>query len=85
MDIKSKIIIILEHRNYLGVDERYGPIAISVKLEQSKDNEDHDPRYRAIFRTKEGDLRSVFPVTSVLYSGVRNSISLFIIFMNSQK
>lgn len=59
-----------EHRNYVGFDDRAGPVCVSIKKEPiaRKDAADReeDYQYRAIFRTREGDLRTVFPSTSVL-------------------
>jgi len=62
----------LEHRNYIGIDEKFGPIAISVRRERAPTRSAHEQeewRYRGIFRTKEGcDLRTVFPEASVITS-----------------
>ncbi|XP_001366781.1 signal-induced proliferation-associated 1-like protein 3 [Monodelphis domestica] len=44
-----------EHVNYFGVDEKLGPVAVSVKREKLEDHKDHGPQYqyRIIFRTSE--------------------------------
>lgn len=51
-----------EHANYFGVDEKLGPVAVSIKREKLEDHKDHGPQYqyRIIFRTRE-----VGPVTAV--------------------
>ena len=52
----------LEHLNYLGIDERFGPIALSLKREKLDDNtsllkpgesEGNQYQYRIIVRTSE--------------------------------
>ncbi|KAB1273058.1 Signal-induced proliferation-associated 1-like protein 3 [Camelus dromedarius] len=42
-----------EHANYFGVDEKLGPVAVSIKREKLEDHKDHGPQYqyRIIFRT----------------------------------
>uniref|UniRef100_A0A8C6J3J6 Uncharacterized protein n=1 Tax=Melopsittacus undulatus TaxID=13146 RepID=A0A8C6J3J6_MELUD len=42
-----------EHSNYFGVDEKLGPVAVSIKREKLEDHKDHGPQYqyRLIFRT----------------------------------
>jgi len=66
-----------DHRNYVGIDEKFGPIAISVKRERAPTRAPTDVeeyRYRAIFRTREGcDLRTVFPEASVIVSSMIKS------------
>ncbi|XP_027711011.1 signal-induced proliferation-associated 1-like protein 3 [Vombatus ursinus] len=44
-----------EHVNYFGVDEKLGPVAVSIKREKLEDHKDHGPQYqyRIIFRTSE--------------------------------
>ncbi|XP_037674819.1 signal-induced proliferation-associated 1-like protein 3 isoform X3 [Choloepus didactylus] len=44
-----------EHVNYFGVDEKLGPVAVSIKREKLEDHKDHGPQYqyRIIFRTHE--------------------------------
>ncbi|XP_074990460.1 signal-induced proliferation-associated 1-like protein 3 isoform X3 [Calonectris borealis] len=44
-----------EHSNYFGVDEKLGPVAVSIKREKLEDHKDHGPQYqyRIIFRTSE--------------------------------
>ncbi|XP_033928049.1 LOW QUALITY PROTEIN: signal-induced proliferation-associated 1-like protein 3 [Melopsittacus undulatus] len=44
-----------EHSNYFGVDEKLGPVAVSIKREKLEDHKDHGPQYqyRLIFRTSE--------------------------------
>ncbi|XP_074075162.1 signal-induced proliferation-associated 1-like protein 3 isoform X2 [Macrotis lagotis] len=44
-----------EHANYFGVDEKLGPVAVSIKREKLEDHKDHGPQYqyRIIFRTSE--------------------------------
>lgn len=51
-----------EHLNYLGMDERFGPVALSLKREKLDDNtsllksceaEGNQYQYRIIVRTNE--------------------------------
>ncbi|XP_059841098.1 signal-induced proliferation-associated 1-like protein 3 isoform X5 [Hypanus sabinus] len=44
-----------EHWNYFGVDEKLGPVAISIKREKLEDSKEHGSQYiyRIIFRTSE--------------------------------
>ncbi|KAM6360693.1 LOW QUALITY PROTEIN: signal-induced proliferation-associated 1-like protein 3, partial [Pluvialis apricaria] len=44
-----------EHSNYFGVDEKLGPVAVSIKREKLEDHKEHGPQYqyRIIFRTSE--------------------------------
>ncbi|XP_044615804.2 signal-induced proliferation-associated 1-like protein 3 isoform X2 [Equus asinus] len=44
-----------EHANYFGVDEKLGPVAVSIKREKLEDHKEHGPQYqyRIIFRTRE--------------------------------
>ncbi|XP_063168502.1 signal-induced proliferation-associated 1-like protein 3 [Candoia aspera] len=44
-----------EHFNYFGVDEKLGPVAVSIRREKLEDHRDHGPQYqyRIIFRTSE--------------------------------
>ncbi|XP_054854739.1 signal-induced proliferation-associated 1-like protein 3 isoform X2 [Eublepharis macularius] len=44
-----------EHSNYFGVDERLGPVAVSLRREKLEDHREHGPQYqyRIIFRTSE--------------------------------
>ncbi|XP_053330112.1 signal-induced proliferation-associated 1-like protein 3 [Spea bombifrons] len=44
-----------EHCNYFGVDEKLGPVAVSLKREKVEENKEHGPQYqyRIIFRTSE--------------------------------
>ncbi len=37
----------------MGIDEKFGPIAISVKKETFQKGDQEEHQYRAIFRTKE--------------------------------
>ena len=56
------LLFFLEHLNYLGIDERFGPIALSLKREKLDDNtsllkpgesEGNQYQYRIIVRTSE--------------------------------
>ncbi|XP_042201354.1 signal-induced proliferation-associated 1-like protein 3 isoform X2 [Callorhinchus milii] len=44
-----------EHWNYFGVDEKLGPVALSIRREKLEDSKEHGPQYnyRIIFRTSE--------------------------------
>lgn len=44
-----------EHSNYFGVDEKLGPVAVSLRREKLEDSKDFGPQYlyRIIFRTSE--------------------------------
>ncbi|KAG8448749.1 hypothetical protein GDO86_015713 [Hymenochirus boettgeri] len=44
-----------EHCNYFGVDDKLGPVAVSLKREKLEENKDFGPQYqyRMIFRTSE--------------------------------
>ncbi|XP_041431227.1 signal-induced proliferation-associated 1-like protein 3 isoform X2 [Xenopus laevis] len=44
-----------EHCNYFGVDDKLGPVAVSLKREKLEDSKDYGPQYhyRIIFRTSE--------------------------------
>ncbi|XP_063287165.1 signal-induced proliferation-associated 1-like protein 3 isoform X3 [Pelobates fuscus] len=44
-----------EHCNYFGVDDKLGPVAVSMKRDKVEDSKDHGPQYqyRIIFRTSE--------------------------------
>ncbi|XP_066494578.1 signal-induced proliferation-associated 1-like protein 3 [Tiliqua scincoides] len=44
-----------EHSNYFGVDEKLGPVAVSIRRERLEDHREHGPQYqyRIIFRTSE--------------------------------
>uniref|UniRef100_A0A674JKB6 Signal induced proliferation associated 1 like 3 n=1 Tax=Terrapene triunguis TaxID=2587831 RepID=A0A674JKB6_9SAUR len=44
-----------EHSNYFGVDEKLGPVAVSIRREKLEDHKDYGPQYqyRIIFRTSE--------------------------------
>ncbi|XP_055519591.1 signal-induced proliferation-associated 1-like protein 3 isoform X1 [Leucoraja erinacea] len=44
-----------EHWNYFGVDEKLGPVAVSIKREKLEDSKEQTPQYvyRIIFRTSE--------------------------------
>ncbi|TFJ97112.1 tumor necrosis factor receptor superfamily member 19L [Platysternon megacephalum] len=44
-----------EHSNYFGVDEKLGPVAVSIRREKLEDHKDYGPQYqyRLIFRTSE--------------------------------
>ncbi|XP_044281338.1 signal-induced proliferation-associated 1-like protein 3 isoform X1 [Varanus komodoensis] len=44
-----------EHSNYFGVDEKLGPVAVSIRREKLEDHREHGPQYqyRIIFRTSE--------------------------------
>ncbi|KAJ6663777.1 hypothetical protein lerEdw1_009856 [Lerista edwardsae] len=44
-----------EHCNYFGVDEKLGPVAVSIRRERLEDHREHGPQYqyRMIFRTSE--------------------------------
>uniref|UniRef100_A0A8C5SCK1 Signal induced proliferation associated 1 like 3 n=1 Tax=Laticauda laticaudata TaxID=8630 RepID=A0A8C5SCK1_LATLA len=44
-----------EHFNYFGVDEKLGPVAVSIRREKLEDHRDYGPQYqyRIIFRTSE--------------------------------
>ena len=56
-----------EHANYFGVDEKLGPVAVSIKREKLEDHKDHGPQYqyRIIFRTREVGLVTHVTVTYV--------------------
>lgn len=49
------VFFLVEHSNYFGVDEKLGPVAVSIKREKLEDHKDHGPQYqyRIIFRTSE--------------------------------
>ncbi|KAL8220022.1 UNVERIFIED_CONTAM: signal-induced proliferation-associated 1 like protein 3, partial [Gekko kuhli] len=44
-----------QHSNYFGVDEKLGPVAVSLRREKLEDHREHGPQhqYRIIFRTSE--------------------------------
>uniref|UniRef100_A0A8D0HMA8 Signal induced proliferation associated 1 like 3 n=1 Tax=Sphenodon punctatus TaxID=8508 RepID=A0A8D0HMA8_SPHPU len=44
-----------EHSNYFGVDEKLGPVAVSIKREKLEEHKERGPQfqYRIIFRTSE--------------------------------
>ncbi|XP_056393629.1 signal-induced proliferation-associated 1-like protein 3 isoform X4 [Hyla sarda] len=44
-----------EHCNYFGIDEKLGPVAVSLKRDKLDDSKDHGPQnqYRIILRTSE--------------------------------
>ncbi|XP_039366149.1 signal-induced proliferation-associated 1-like protein 3 isoform X3 [Mauremys reevesii] len=44
-----------EHSNYFGVDEKLGPVAVSIRREKLEDHKEFGPQYqyRIIFRTSE--------------------------------
>ncbi|KAK2511199.1 hypothetical protein Q9966_016706 [Columba livia] len=44
-----------EHSNYFGIDDKLGPVAVSVRRERLDDHKDHGPQYqyRLIVRTSE--------------------------------
>ncbi|KAM9113062.1 signal-induced proliferation-associated 1-like protein 3 isoform 3-T6 [Pangshura tecta] len=44
-----------EHSNYFGVDEKLGPVAVSIRREKLEDHREYGPQYqyRIIFRTSE--------------------------------
>lgn len=51
-------MMFLEHQNFFGMDEEYGPIAISLKRERVREvnqnnNKDNVWQYRIIVRTSE--------------------------------
>ncbi|MEE6516611.1 hypothetical protein FKM82_026196 [Ascaphus truei] len=57
-----------EHNNYFGVDEKLGPVAVSVKREKLEENKEFGPQYqyRIIFRTSElVTLRGTVPEDAV--------------------
>lgn len=49
------MFLILEHWNYLGVDENLGPVAVSLRREKLEEHNEHGQQYnyRVIFRTSE--------------------------------
>jgi len=56
------LLACLEHLNYLGIDERFGPVALSLKRERldestslmkSGESEGNQYQYRIIARTSE--------------------------------
>lgn len=58
----------LEHLNYLGIDERFGPVALSLKREKldestslvkSGESEGNQYQYRIIARTSEVKTQTV--------------------------
>ncbi|XP_043918205.1 signal-induced proliferation-associated 1-like protein 3 [Protopterus annectens] len=44
-----------EHSSYFGIDEKLGPVAVSIRREKLDDHKDYGPQYqyRIIFRTSE--------------------------------
>lgn len=54
-----------EHANYFGVDEKLGPVAVSIKREKLEDHKDHGPQYqyRIIFRTREVGASTTLTIT----------------------
>lgn len=63
LDINCRYhLLFLEHLNYLGMDERFGPVALSLKREKLDENtsllkggeaEGNQYQYRIIARTSE--------------------------------
>ena len=62
MSIKPSVLLLLEHLNYLGIDEKFGPVALSLKRERLDENtallkggdsEGSQYQYRIIVRTSE--------------------------------
>lgn len=53
---------LIEHWNYLGVDETLGPVAVSLRREKLDDHKEHGPQYnyRVIFRTSEVSVHSIY-------------------------
>lgn len=51
---------LIEHWNYLGVDETLGPVAVSLRREKLDDHKEHGPQYnyRVIFRASEVSVHS---------------------------
>ncbi|XP_025068847.1 signal-induced proliferation-associated 1-like protein 3, partial [Alligator sinensis] len=57
-----------EHSNYFGVDEKLGPVAVSIRRERLEDHKEHGPQYqyRLIFRTSElATLRGSIPEDAI--------------------
>lgn len=56
--------LLAEHSNYFGVDEKLGPVAVSIKREKLEDHKEHGPQYqyRIIFRTSEVRRRALRPL-----------------------
>uniref|UniRef100_A0A8C5X3W9 Signal induced proliferation associated 1 like 3 n=1 Tax=Malurus cyaneus samueli TaxID=2593467 RepID=A0A8C5X3W9_9PASS len=44
-----------EHSNYFGVDDKLGPVAVSIRREKLEEHKEHGPQYqhRLIFRTSQ--------------------------------
>ena len=66
MSVKPSVLFLPEHLNYLGIDEKFGPVALSLKRERldenssllkSGDSEGNQYQYRIIVRTSEVNFR----------------------------
>lgn len=62
MSVKPCVLFLPEHLNYLGIDEKFGPVALSLKRERLDENtsllrvgdsEGNQYQYRIIVRTSE--------------------------------
>lgn len=62
VSVKPSVLLLPEHLNYLGIDEKFGPVALSLKRERldenssllkSGDSEGNQYQYRIIVRTSE--------------------------------
>lgn len=53
----STFLFVPDHQNYFGIDEKYGPVAISIKREKLKESNANPKEniwnYRVIVRTCE--------------------------------
>lgn len=67
-----------EHANYFGVDEKLGPVAVSIKREKLEDHKDHGPQYqyRIIFRTREVGLVTHVTMTYVTATHIAEPLSV---------
>ena len=66
VNVKPSVLFLPEHLNYLGIDEKFGPVALSLKRERldenssllkSGDSEGNQYQYRIIVRTSEVNFR----------------------------
>ena len=62
VSVKPCVLFLPEHLNYLGIDEKFGPVALSLKRERLDENtsllrggdsEGNQYQYRIIVRTSE--------------------------------
>ncbi|XP_027767178.1 signal-induced proliferation-associated 1-like protein 3 [Empidonax traillii] len=52
---RSSSEVTLKHSNYFGVDDKLGPVAVSIRREKLEEHKEHGPQYqhRLIFRTSQ--------------------------------